>query len=134
MSKQAATAAQVDVEPVPGTSLRHAGGWSIMMQGERVTLRLPSHVSMQVAAASTEALVTALHSGRCPLVVVLDMLDVEEFDASAPVVAIHIASRVRFVVDHVELLVADQAVRAAAISALRVLDVPFSVAEARDEI
>jgi hypothetical protein len=132
MVKHAAVIRQAQPEPVQPTILTHEAGWAVMLEGERITLRLPLQVSAHIAIAATEALVLALACGRRRLVVVLDLLDVDEFDASAPVAAIHVASRVRFVVERVELLVRDQAVRAAAIAALRVLEVPFMIAESRD--
>jgi hypothetical protein len=118
-----------EVIAVPVSDLRVEPTWSAIEDPETGYLiaRFPRHVSSELVAEAIDEIAHRLVARNQPTVVVADLLDVEGFDAMAPIAAIIAAAPIVRFVERVELIVRNRSVRLAALTAARVLSLRVTV-------
>jgi hypothetical protein len=98
-----------------------------------LTVRLPAHLTADVSRDVTTEMVVRLRAFSEPIPVVVDLYDVERFDVAAPMIAVRIVAPVVRLIDALDIIVRNRALRVAAITAAHVLGVPYQLRELREQ-
>jgi hypothetical protein len=89
--------------------------------GDALLLRFCSHVTAEIAAATTAEVARRLRRRDRPTVIIADLTAVQSFDLKAPIAAVREAVAVTPMIERVEIIAERRIVRVASVSAARIL-------------